>query len=201
MQQNLLQIFDSTIDLCSIYRPPVSGNALKTTRQLENNKMNGQEITRLRSECMKFFMCETIEDSIELMDIYSEFLYLAIINHHKELVQSYADADAKMIVQMMLTKTLHLKSIVEGISYKSIYGTKLNRIVDPTIVASMIRNVYETTGMFSLIYRNAKTTDEKNILYFLWVYSGLKYRQRFERFVSLEENKEKLANEKNNLKI
>jgi hypothetical protein len=161
--------------------------------------MDEQQIERLRSECMKFFMCETLEDSLELVDIYSEFLYRSIINHHKEPVQSYADADAKMIVQMMLTKTLHLKSIVEGISFESSYGTRLNKIVDPTIVASMIRNVYETTGMFNLIYRNSKTSDEKTILYYLWVYSGLKYRQRFERFVSLKENKEKMVNEKKQL--
>jgi hypothetical protein len=101
-------------------------------------------------------MCDSLEDSLELLNIYVEFLYKAVMNHHKEPVDSYADADAKMIVQMMLTKTLHLRSIVHGITYESNDGSKFNRIVDPTVVASMIRNIYETTGMFNLIYRVAK---------------------------------------------
>lgn len=161
--------------------------------------MNEIELNRLREECSRFFVCETLGDSLELLDIYAEFLYLAIKNHHRESVQNYPDADAKMVVQMMLTKTLHLISIVSGISYTSTDGSKLNKVVDPTIVASMIRNVFETTGVFNLIFRQVKSDDEKIILYCLWVYSGLKYRQRFEQSVSSQEGKEKLERERKQL--
>jgi hypothetical protein len=161
--------------------------------------MNEFEKNKLRKECLKLFFCKTINDSFELIDIYTEFLYQIIMKHHKEPVYNYADADAKMVVQMMLTKTLHLKKIAEGISYNSKDGTHLNRIVDPTIVASLIRNIFETVGMFNLIYRHTKSNDEKIILYCLWVYSGLKYRQRFEQFASTEENIEKMEDEKKQL--
>lgn len=135
------------------------------------------------------------------MDIYAEVLYQLIMKHHEEPVYNQADADAKMVAQMMLTKTLHLKNIAEGITYNSKDGTHLNRIVDPTIVASMIWNIFETVGMFNLIYRHTKNNDEKTILYCLWVYSGLKYRQRFEGNASTEENIEKMEDEKQQLKI
>ena len=161
--------------------------------------MNELKIAELRKECSKLFFCNTINDSFELIDIYTEFLYQIIMKHHKEPVYNHADADAKMVVQMMLTKTLHLKNIAKGISYNSKDGTHLNRIVDPTIVASLIRNIFETIGMFNLIYRHTKTNDEKTILYCLWVYSGLKYRQRFERFASTEANIEKMEDEKQQL--
>lgn len=100
---------------------------------------------------------------------------------------------------MMLTKTLHLKSVVSGISYRSKDGSILNKIIDPTIIASSIRNVYETVGMFNLIYRNTKTSDEKSILYNLWVHSGLKYRQRFESVIISPESREKYESEKKQL--
>ena len=71
--------------------------------------MNGLEKEELRKQCSRLFFCKTINDSFELMDIFAEVLYQLMMKHHKEPVYNQADADAKMIVQMMLTKTLHLK--------------------------------------------------------------------------------------------
>ena len=105
-----------------------------------------QDLGKLRKECSRLFRCETINDSYDLLDIYSEFLFMAVSNHHKESVYTNADADAKIVFQMILTKTLHLKSVVNGIGYKAKNGLTLNRIIDPTIVASLIRNLYETVS-------------------------------------------------------
>lgn len=100
----------------------------------------------------------------------------------------------KIINQMMFSKLLHLRRLLEGVGYESELG-KLNDIIDPTIVASLVRNIYETAGMFNLIYINPKSTDEKRILYLLWVISGLRYRQRFASSISTAENQEKLEHE------
>lgn len=150
----------------------------------------------LRNECTRLFKCKTINDSYDLIDIYAEFFFSAVKNHQDEPVYKASDADAKMVLQMMMTKTLHLKSIVEGISYQAKDGSVLNKIIDPTIVASLVRNIYETVAMFNLIYRHTKSEDEKNILYLLWVHSGLKYRQRFESDITTEVSKEKCESEK-----
>jgi len=138
----------------------------------------------LRKECSRLFACKTIADSNDLLDIYSEFLFQSVQNHHQEAVYTQAEADAKLVIQMMLTKVLHLKSVIAGISFKAKDGSVLNKIIDPTIVASLIRNIYETAAMFNLIYRNTKSKEEREVLYLLWVHSGLKYRQRFENIIT-----------------
>jgi len=154
--------------------------------------MNKEE---LRKECERFFWCKTIEDCQALLDIYIEFFFNAVINHD-EVVFTHAEADAKIVIQMMMTKALHLKNVLNGVEFQSNGGRKLNKIIDPTIVASLIRNIYETTGMFNLIYREAKNNDERQIIYLLWVHAGLSYRQRFDNIITTKENKEKSEHEK-----
>ena len=94
-----------------------------------------------------------------------------------------------------MTKVLYLKSIVEGISFRSRTEGRLNPIIDPTVVASHSRSIFETTGMFNLIYRSAETPDEKIILYNLWVHAGLAYRQRFTDVIQTSENRKKADDE------
>lgn len=156
--------------------------------------MNAKDL--LRNDCERFFKCDTIYVSYDLLDIYIEFLFHAVKDHHQENVYSVADRDAKMLLQMMLTKALHLKGVAQGITYKAKGGTTLNKIIDPTIVASLIRNIYETAALFNLIYRNTKSKEEKTILHLLWVHSGLRYRQRFESVIITEENRKKYEHEK-----
>ena len=148
----------------------------------------------IRQECSRLFRCKTLQDSYDLINIYLEYLF-QVINQHEEEVFSSADKDAKMVNQMMFTKVAHIKRIVEGINFQAKDGKKLGTIIDPTIVASLIRNVYETVSMFHLIYRRSNNKEEKTILYNLWVHAGLKYRQRFEVVITTTENREKLENE------
>lgn len=156
-----------------------------------NMEMSKEEI---RQECSRLFRCKTLQDSYDLINIYLEYLF-QVINQHEEEVFSSADKDAKMVNQMMFTKVAHIKRIVEGINFQAKDGKKLGTIIDPTIVASLIRNVYETVSMFHLIYRRSNNKEEKTILYNLWVHAGLKYRQRFEVVITTTENREKLENE------
>ena len=128
--------------------------------------------------------------------MFSNFLLIAIRNHHNEQADSDANAQAKLIFQMMLTKVLHLRSLTNGVSFTTNDGTTLNEITDPTILAISIRNIFETTAMFHLIYRTPKTDDEKTITYLLWVIAGLSYRQKFETNIKSPEAKAKYEFEK-----
>lgn len=150
----------------------------------------------LRNEFIRLTNLETIKDCMDLFDIFLEHFWNVINIHHYDKVYSYADKDAKIINQMMFTKLTHIKKLVEGVGYTAKNGDKLNAIIDPTIIASLTRNVYETTSLFNLIFRNTKTTDEKAIIYGLWVLSGLKYRQRFASSATTPENIEKIEDEK-----
>lgn len=149
----------------------------------------------LRAEYMRLNKLATIEDCLDLFDIFLEHLWNVIQVHHEDKVYTYANKDAKMLNQMMFTKLTHLKKIAEGVGYTAKNGDRLNKIVDPTIAASLTRNIYETVSVFNLIYRNTKSEDEKTIIYDLWVSSGLKYRQRFQSAATTPENIKKVADE------
>lgn len=154
------------------------------------------ELEQLRAEYLRLSGCPNIKDSYELLNIYAEYFLQTVKNHHKEPVQNVAERDARMVNQMMLTKILHIEQVVSGINFISSDGTILDDIIDPTIVASLIRNVYETVSMFNLIYRHTTTADEKLILYNLWAIAGLNYRQKFESIITTHENEHKLKDEK-----
>ncbi len=150
---------------------------------------------QLRAEYLRLNKLESIKDCLDLFEIFLEHLWNVINDHHEDKVYSYANKDAKILNQMMFTKLTHLKKLVEGVGYTAKNGDKLNDIVDPTIVASLTRNIFETVSIFNLIFRNTKNEDEKAIIYGLWVSSGLKYRQRFQQIASTPENKQKIADE------
>jgi hypothetical protein len=150
----------------------------------------------LRSEYKRLTGLHTIKDCIDLFDIFLEYFWVVIGEHHTDPVYSLANKDARILSQMMFTKVTHLRKLVEGVGYQAKDGYRLNNIIDPTIVASLIRNVFETVAVFNLIFRNPKSEDEKTIIYGLWVISGLNYRQRFESNVSSQESLKKLEDEK-----
>src|SRR5690606_4912534 len=124
-----------------------------------------------------------------------EFMFIVIEKHHNDPITSNANKDAVMLHQMMFTKLTHLRKLIEGVGYVGKNDIKMNPIIDPIIIASLVRNIYETVSVFNLIYRYSKTPDEKQIIYGLWVCSGLEYRQRFESFVTGSSNLKTLDSE------
>jgi len=155
----------------------------------------------LRNECQRLLICENLNDCNELLDIYINFFFETIKNHQDENAESQKMHQAKIVNQMMMTKAMNLKKVITGVSYESASGWNLNKIIDPTIIASLVRNIFETVAMFNLVYSKPETDDEKNIMYWLWVSAGLKYRQRFEAVGQTAENKEKIENEKAEIEV
>lgn len=154
----------------------------------------------LRQQFIKYIQKPTITEQKKVLDMFSNFLLIAVRNHHNEDIDSNATGQAKLVLQMVLTKVLHLRSLVNGVSFTTNDGTILNDIIDPTIVAISIRNIFETVGMFNLIYRTPKNEDEKTIVYLLWVIAGLAYRQRFETNIISEEVRKKYEFEKQEIR-
>lgn len=149
----------------------------------------------LRQEYLRLTTLSTLKDCNDLADIFLEHLWNILNAHHGKKVETYAHKDAIMINQMMFTKLTHLKVLLKGVGYTGADGQKLNDIIDPTIVASLVRNIFETTALFNLLFRQTQSQEELLIVYNLWSIAGLKFRQRFESSVQTEENKEKLAEE------
>lgn len=150
----------------------------------------------LRKYATRLFQCKDISACRDMIDIYNEFFLSAIQHHQLDPVNSVADAEAKLLLQMVMTKLLYLKNIIEGVAFTSRTGVHLNPIIDPTVVASHSRSIFEMVGLFNLIYRSTSKIDEKIILYNLWAHAGLAYRQRFTDVITTNENSEKAREEK-----
>lgn len=150
----------------------------------------------LRKKIIGYMVEPSIKEYRDVLDMFSNFFLIGVKAHHRDKVDNEADLHAKLILQMMLTKILHLKNLINGVSFTTYDNTTLTAIVDPTVSANIIRNIFETTGMFNLIFRATKTNEEKQIVYLLWVIAGLSYRQRFESNIVTQDVREKYEFEK-----
>lgn len=160
--------------------------------QYKKEKMTQKEI---QDEVIKFTNAETIEAHLEYLELFIECFTELTFNHHEDRLdsQSKADADAKMILQMMTSKLIHLKKLTEGIKF---HDDQLNPIIDPIVITCLVRNIYETVCLFNIVYDVPDSNDKRRILYVLWVAAGLNYRQRFTALMTSDENKEKAKKEK-----
>ncbi|TQD34031.1 DUF5677 domain-containing protein [Haloflavibacter putidus] len=150
---------------------------------------------QLRNEARRLLNCEDFDTCFEVLDIYQNFLFELIMDHPNHNVDSQAESDAKIMLQMIFTKISHLRKNLEGVEYRK-DDAFLNRVIDPTIISSLIRNLYETVAIFNLIFIYPDKKEKRTILYNLWVISGLKYRKRFEEAAKLNQSIEKLEAEK-----
>jgi hypothetical protein len=150
---------------------------------------------KLRNDYQRLGQCKDINDCFEIIDIYSNFLLLVIEKHYPTLSKNEIDKHGSIIVQMILMKLQHLRQVIQGVNTSSSTGFSINDIIDPAIVAGLVRNLYETVGIFNLLYLKAKTDDEKLIAHNLWKISGLKYRQKFKTINTTFETNEKIIEE------
>ncbi len=147
----------------------------------------------IRLQYNRLLNCKAIEDSLEMLDLISncqfDFFNANINNEDIKLHH------AAIVNQMLFTKAQNLKSITSGISFQGANGLNLNPIIDPTVLASAIRDIFETVCMFHVVYVSPETIDEKLIMYNLWAIAGLNYRQSFSSSVVQYEGLKKLIQE------
>lgn len=133
----------------------------------------------LRTDIQRYINPESLNDHNEIFEMYLDFLF-GLIKLQGNVAESKMMSEGRIILQMMFTRLSHLKSALRGIEFVSRNGEHLNGIIDPTIIASAARNIYESAAIFNLVYVSGKSEDSKLISYNLWAHSGLSYRQRLE---------------------
>lgn len=151
-----------------------------------------QDQLQLRMEFMRLTMLEDLASHFELLDYFNDCFIQIVINHHHDEVYTQVDADAKMILQMMTTKLTYLKIAMVG---APLMPNSDSTILDPAIIANMVRNIYEMVCLFNIIYIMPNSDEEKELIYKLWVISGLKYRQMHIKITTKDENRIKAADE------
>jgi hypothetical protein len=137
----------------------------------------------------------------ELLDIYLEYFLKSIQDFQIKGDTPRHLRDAILVNQMLFTKVGHLKQLITGIEFTSKTGAKLKKIIDPTVVASVVRTIFETVGMFNHIYIQTKSDEERIIIYNLWAIAGLNYRQKFAGSLTMPENIQKAKEELDQINI
>ncbi|MBB6239654.1 hypothetical protein HDC90_004312 [Pedobacter sp. AK013] len=149
---------------------------------------------QLRKESMRLMLAQELTDTKESLDIYLKLLF-KIINQHIDPVVNGSLEEARLTLQMVFSKTLNLRGLLDGLNYNGENGKRLLNFIDPTIIASGARNITELVSTFHLVYSLPNDKDNQLVAYNLWVIAGLKFRQRFGEAISSEENKKKLVDE------
>lgn len=106
-------------------------------------------------------------------------LYFKLITKGANLSYSaQKDKDAWLTIQMLFTKTSSFIQLLNGFAYQD-GDVKLSPIIDPTVLFSIARDIYESISMYQLIFILPKTEEQKNVAYALYRIAGLMERQNF----------------------
>lgn len=143
----------------------------------------------------KMVMLEDLSTANEYLDLFMSFFIEVIRNHHYDSVKSHREADAHILFQMFFSKTMHFQHMLQGASFQT-SNVAINRIIDPTLLFTLVRNQYECLCLFELINIIPNSESKKDFLSLIHQVSGLKYRQRFADNTTLEESIQKVELEK-----
>ncbi len=90
-----------------------------------------------------------------------------MLKHHYDPVETQAQADTRTLFQMMFSKALNVKLLLNGIEYDD-GESRLKNIIDPTILYTVIRNMYEALCAFELINIIPNTDEKRIVIYHLF---------------------------------
>ncbi|GAB3926473.1 DUF5677 domain-containing protein [Mucilaginibacter myungsuensis] len=153
--------------------------------------MKQEEINKLRNDFVYLSGGDTLIANFDMCQILCECMFQILNIHGREIPQTKAESESKLVLQMMFSKLLSLRDMLAGVNFESRDGSRINTIIDPTVVAVLVRTLYETVAMFNLVFIIPQFEEERKIMYNLWVIAGLKYRQKFSNNITIDENRQK----------
>lgn len=172
----------------------------KTNKNQRDKKNKVEDISL---DDFNFFVEITDQSSFNsvkrFLKIMLDFYLDVIAKHNYDEVNTQSKADAKMLFQMFFSKGAYIYQLLDGVSFNG-KEIGLMPIIDPSVIFTITRSMYESLCAFELINIIPDTNDKKTIAYQLFVISGLKYRQRFYSDNLLEEQKKKYAEENQAIK-
>jgi hypothetical protein len=135
----------------------------------------------LRMEYVRLSRPDDLPTVIETHRIITDVGFSILYNHGKQGgLKDIWDEDNNLLYQMTIVKSLSLIQYSNPINYENaIDGTTIKDIYDPFSIYTIVRAQYEAFCNFNNIYIQSKSLDELQLKYYLWVLSGLNYRQRF----------------------
>jgi len=146
----------------------------------------------------KFVQLDTIDDCKQYLRVMLDFFFEVFKSPEGRKAMSSLEDERNIWLQTIFSKSCHFLYLLDGVGYNN-GSNHLNPIIDPSVLFTIARRIYESVIAFELLFVIPSTEDEQTILYNLFMAQGLT-----ERLNDLDEemrshNPQRVAEEQQNI--
>lgn len=146
----------------------------------------------------EFTKMDTLNDYKDHMRIMLDFYFDVIQSFKGNKASSELEDDCNIWIQQMFSMGNHFLSLLDGVGYRR--GTTiLNPIIDPDILFTVVRRIYESVVVFETLFILPKDENHQTILYNLFMAHGLSERLRVIDDEMRKDYQERIAEEERNI--
>lgn len=149
-------------------------------------------------EVQKFVQLDTIDDCKQYLQVMLDFYFDVFKSPEGRKATSYIEDDRNIWMQTMFSKGCQFISLLDGVGYSKGID-RLNPIVDPSVLFSVARRIYESVIAFEILFVIPDSEDKKAILYNLFMAHGLSERLKNIDEEMRSHNPERVAEEQKDI--
>ena len=149
-------------------------------------------------EVQKFIQLDTIDDCKQYLRVMLDFYFDVIKSPEGRKATSYIEDDRNIWMQTLFSEGFHFLSLLDGVGYNKGID-RLNPIVDPSVLFSVARRIYESVIAFEILFVIPDSEDKKTILYNLFMAHGLSERLKNIDEEMRSHNPERVAEEQKDI--
>lgn len=126
-------------------------------------------------EVVELTQMKTLEDCKRYMRVMLDFYFDVIQSPAGRKASSALENDRNLWLQQMFSMGNHFMSLLDGVGYQRKDGW-LNPIIDPDVLFTIARRIYESVVSFNLLFIQPKDENHQSIVYNLFMAHGLNER-------------------------
>ena len=149
-------------------------------------------------EVQKFIQLDTIDDCKQYLRVMLDFYFDVIKSPEGRKATSYIEDDRNIWMQTLFSEGFHFLSLLDGVGYNKGID-RLNPIVDPSVLFSVARRIYESVIAFEILFVIPDSEDKKAILYNLFMAHDLSERLKNIDEEMRSHNPERVAEEQKDI--
>lgn len=149
-------------------------------------------------EVRKFVQLDTIDDCKQYLRVMLDFFFEVFKSPEGRKAMSSLEDDRNIWLQTIFSKSCHFLYLLDGVGYNN-GSNHLNPIIDPSVLFTIARRIYESVIAFELLFVIPSTEDEQTILYNLFMAQGLTERLNDLDAEMRSHNPQRVAEEQQNI--
>lgn len=138
-------------------------------------KLNFKSHNMTMEEVFELTQMRSLEDCKRYMRVMLDFYFEVIQSPEGRKCSSALEDDRNIWFQQMFSTGCHFLSMLDGVGYQKGVD-RLNPIVDPDVLFTVGRRMYESVVVFDTLFIIPKDKDRQTILYNLFMAHGLSER-------------------------